>query len=204
MKQTLEHVVPEWLILLANLSTTMSVLPHRLRFNDVYMLAVFGDNGHWQRALAGSRAHTACEALTLHPVQCSEVMLRYYTHFLAHRSSGCFHILEIGDGDRALPGGVQRLFAPGFTVEPDPSPPGMLDRTFAATFMKRAFDYDAPASLLDEASRGQLPTCLFNPRTDHPVQADCFELPCPAVRARAGWTIDPTEPACRRCGTKGG
>jgi hypothetical protein len=175
-----------------------------LRVYDVFVMAVFGDNGHWERALAGTHGHLACQTVVLHPAQCTEAMLRLYTHTLKYRSSGCFDIMETGHGDRALPGGVDRLFLPSFVIEPSDVPAERLDRAFTATFMARAFGSEAPESLLDEASRGRLPTCLYDPATGEPAQADCYELRCSAVRARAGWAIDPDEPACPRCGARAG
>jgi hypothetical protein len=175
-----------------------------LRINDVFVMAVFGDNGHWERTLAGTHGQLACDAVVMHPAQCTEAMLRLYSHTLRYQSSGCFDVIETGDGDRGRPGGVDRLFLPSFVIEPSGIPAEQLDRAFTATFMKQAFGYAPPASLLDDASRGRLPTCLYDPTSGQPAQADCYEPRCSAVRARAGWATDPWEPACPRCGARAG
>jgi hypothetical protein len=172
-----------------------------LRVNDVFVMCVFGDNGHWEESLAGSTADLACKQMALHPAQCIEAMFRVYSHTAAFASSGCYDLISVGDGDASLPGGVQRLFVPRFVVESRGIPRTAFDRAFSAAFLDRAFGMPMTESVLAQAERGSVPTCLFNPVTGEPVVTTCFEPTCPALRLTAGWVLDPAEPPCHRCGT---
>lgn len=174
-----------------------------VRINDVFAMCVFGENGHWQRALGGSPPELACQQLALHPVQCTEAMFRVYTLTAAYQSSGCFDMIEIGTGGRTLPGGVQRLFIPQFSVQPTGVPTNILDLAFVEALFNRSFGASTPQSLLDDAKEGRVPTCIRDPYSGEPVQAQCFEPGCTDVLLRAGWVVGPSGQPCKRCGSDG-
>jgi hypothetical protein len=166
-----------------------------LRVADTFLMSAFGDNGFWGSKLGSNQLVGACSEMTLHPVQCVELMTWFTVELAGHDSFGCFDFLTVGEEDTP---GQQVFFAPRFRVERNDVPQEVLDVARANDFFVR-MGTTAPDEVLERARRGAFPTALVNADTDELVHADCFEPMCPEVLNRAGWQMADSPP-CPRCG----
>lgn len=165
-----------------------------VRCNDVFVIGIFGDNGYWGQKLGGIRiVHEALSSLTLHPVQCEELMVWFASEVGAHTNSGCYDfVTTVRDH---IP---HTIFAPQFEVSPTGVPIGLLNQMRVDSLLTR-LNID-----LTEDDRKAIraaaypPTTLFNTSTQALVQATCFERTCRGVFRKAGWVAPGAK--CGACG----
>jgi hypothetical protein len=181
-----------------------------VRHNDVFVIGIFGDNGHWARHLGGLRlVHAALESLVLHPVQCDELAFWFASEAGgSHISSGCYDFITIGgqpagshdakNGKHGEEQAVRSLLSPQFTVEPSGAPRDVLNLMRTNTLLTRLSAHLTEDELGEVASAKRPPTTLFNTATNELVQATCFGRACREVFRRAGWSAP--APPCRECG----
>jgi hypothetical protein len=169
-----------------------------LRVRDTVMVAVFGDNGHWQQAFSADPIHQALERMRLHPSQAAEMGFRYLTRAAAVDTHGCYDFMYTGDPTVA--GGAERVFMPGFELAHIPESEPWLREQYVRMFYERCLGTRPTPEDLQKGTAGRMASCLIAP-DDSLVQADCFEMACPNLLVRAGWIApDPQGPSCRSCG----
>lgn len=165
-----------------------------MRAGEVFVIAVFGDNGYWGHKLGGIKlVQAAMSSLVLHPVQCVELMMWFAAELAGHDSSGCYDMITVVDD-----GGVPLTqFMPRFAVERNGAPQELLNRMRVASLFERV-GFEADESLLGRAAEGRFATTLVNATTNELVQSECFELGCLDVFYRAGWDVGGEQ--CGVCG----
>jgi hypothetical protein len=168
-----------------------------VRYNDVFVIAVFGDNGYWGRHLGGLRiVQEASATLVLHPVQCDELKLWFASEVGgAHTSSGCYDIFTTAHEDQA----PRSVFISQFRVEPTGAPRALLNLMRANSLLKRLNVEIGEADLNAIAAAERPPTTLANGTSQELVQVTCFERSCPEVFRLAGWTV--SDAKCSQCGS---
>jgi hypothetical protein len=183
-----------------------------VRIGESFVVAVFGDNGHWSQRFGGIRIveHAAAE-MELHPAQCTEISM-----WLAD-TSGSWDFITVGpqaekaddEGAVAPPGTpgapipgpeTTTLFASRFTVTANEASAEMVRLLRTNTFLSRLGFTPTPAELERAKAGTYAPTLLINVGADEPVHATCFEPGCPDLFRRAGWTTN--LPPCPYCGAE--
>lgn len=166
-----------------------------VRCNDVFVIGIFGDNGYWGEKLGGIRiVHEALSSVTLHPVQCDELMVWFASEAGgAHASSGCYDFVTTVRDD--MP---HTIYIPQFEISPTGVPAGLLNLMRVDSFLMRLnVDLSEDDREAIQAS-AYPPTTLFNNSTQALVQATCFERTCRGVFRQAGWAAP--GPECPACG----
>ena len=168
-----------------------------IRIGTTFVVCVFGDNGHWSRRFGQIRVvQAALSELALHPVQCIELMAWLASELAGHDSFGCYDMLTT-IADDGLP---RTAFFPKFKVEREDVPQSTLNVARVGGMLQR-LGFPPQQEVLEGAAAGRFPTTLVNVSRDELVQAECFELNCPGISHRAGWTVSSSP--CAKCGAEG-
>lgn len=187
-----------------------------VRMGEVFIVAIFGDNGHWVDAFGSMRiVQHAAREMTLHPAQCSEISVWLTCLAAAHDKSGCWNFVTIAGSPEAdaapappgtpdapiPPSGSRTLFASNFEVVANNAPAEAVQFLRANSFLSRLGFQMTPDELASAREGTYSPTLLLDVRAHEPVQAACFELRCPGLFHLAGWRT--ALPTCPECGAAG-
>jgi hypothetical protein len=187
-----------------------------IRVGEAFIMAIFGDNGHWAHEFGGVRiVEHALSEMTLHPAQCTEISVWLACLAAAHETSGSWDFVTVANkadtGSAVAPPGspgapipgpeTTTLFSSHFTVTANDAPAGMVRLLRTNTFLSRLGYTPTPDELGRAKAGTHAPTLLLNVDADEPVHATCFELRCPDLFRRAGWKA--SLPPCPKCGAEG-
>lgn len=171
-----------------------------IRADEVFVMAAFGDAGEWSRRLGSTQMYLDMSTVQLHHIQCVELMLTFVTEMAAFEASGCYDVVTTGGADPALPGAVDRLFIPRFSLAPSGASRPVLDEQRTRALFERIGAQPPSEETLEAVRNGARVTFLRNPVTGVLAQAKCFEINCPDSLRLGGGVVAAGNDPCAECG----